>query len=267
MFESFFNELGFGGGVNRVYNHLVQCKGSSARQIAENLNIPRTSIYDHLKILIQSGLVVEQIRDGKKVFSIDEPKKIEHLISDKITRLQNEKDKVKELILKIPKDVDSFEPKIRFFSGKEGIKQVLNDILWYRNIEMQALFPISEMIDMLGKEYFEEHNRKRIKRAIHIKAIWPKERSVKFKDQPALGSGPLFLREIRVAPKQMVWDMGYWNYADKVAVVSSRKEGFGFIINSRDFSQLLKAQFDLIWSMSKEIKPKQKDVEDFLKTL
>jgi hypothetical protein len=147
------------------------------------------------------------------------------------------------------------------------VRQVLNDLLWYENIETQALFPISEMVAFLGKEYFENHNRERIRRGIHINAIWPKSHAVSFKDQPALGSGKKFLREIRVAPKQMTWDMGYWNYADKVAVVSSRKEGFGFIISSKDFSQLLRAQFDLVWSVSKEIKPNPKDVEGFLKTV
>lgn len=267
MFDSFFQELGFGGGTNRIYSYLVEYSGSSARQIAENLNMPRASVYDNLKILIQSGLVVEQVRNNKKVFFIDDPKNIPRLLTEKISRLEKEKKSVEDLIPNMSKSSNSFEPKIKFYSGKEGVKQVLNDLLWYKNIETQALFPISEMVAVLGKEYFENHNRERIRRGIYIKAIWPKARSVKFKEQPALGSGKKFLREIRVAPKQMIWDMGYWNYADKVAVVSSRKEGFGFIINSKDFSQLLKAQFDFIWSMSKEIKPDPKDVEDFLKTI
>ncbi len=267
MFDSFFQELGFGGAAKRIYAHLIEYRGSSARQIAENLNMPRASIYDNLKILIQNGLVTEQIRDNKKVFYIDDPKTIPQILAEKIARLEKEKKAIEDFLPSMKDGEESFEPKIKFFSGKEGVRQVLNDLLWYKNIETQALFPISEMVSVLGKEYFENHNRERIRRGIYIKAIWPKSRAVSFKEQPALGSGKEFLREIRIAPKQMTWDMGYWNYADKVAVVSSRKEGFGFIINSKDFSQLLRAQFDLVWSISKEIKPKPKDVEGFLKTL
>jgi hypothetical protein len=37
--------------------------------------------------------------------------------------------------------------------------------------------------------------------------------------------------------------MSYWLYADKAAFISSRRETFGFIIHSKDFAELIKAQF------------------------
>lgn len=264
---TFFNELGFGAAAERVYTYLVEYGGSTARQIAENLNMARPSVYDNLRTLSQSGLVTEQVRNNKKYFQIDNPRNLSKLMSDKLSRLEKEKKSVEDLIPSLLTAKASFDPKMRFYSGKEGVQQVLNDVLWYKDIEIQSMFPIAEMIAVLGQSYFENHNRQRIRKGISIKAIWPKTHQVSFKEQPALGSGPRFLREIRIAPRQMTWDMGYWNYADKVAVVSSRKEGFGFIIESRDFSQLLKAQFDLIWSISKEIKPDPKDVEGFLNTV
>ena len=39
--------------------------------------------------------------------------------------------------------------------------------------------------------------------------------------------------------------MSYW-YADKVAFISSRQETFGFVIHSRDFAEMMKAQFEVI---------------------
>ena len=49
----------------------------------------------------------------------------------------------------------------------------------------------------------------------------------------------------------MTWDMGYWMYEDKVAFLSSEKEGFGFVIHSKDFANLIKVQFEEIWKVSK----------------
>ncbi|MFM2383460.1 MAG: hypothetical protein RIQ72_32 [Candidatus Parcubacteria bacterium] len=267
MLQTLFNELQLTGPAHRIYSYLLECNGASARQIAENLNIPRPSVYDNLKSLSNHGLVIEQIKNDKKVFCVDDVKKIPQILEDKIHTLEIEKKKLEKLIPTLLTQGESFMPKIKFYTGKEGVRQVLNDVLWYKDIEIQSMFPISEMIAVLGKEYFENHNRQRIRKNIYIKAIWPKARAVSFKDQPALGAGKAFKREIRIAPKQMIWDMGYWNYADKVAIVSSRKEGFGFIISSKDFSQLLKAQFDLIWSISKELKTNPKDTEEFLKSV
>jgi hypothetical protein len=48
----------------------------------------------------------------------------------------------------------------------------------------------------------------------------------------------------------MTWDMGYWLYEDKVAFLSSEKEGFGFVVQSKDFANLMKVQFEEIWKIS-----------------
>jgi sugar-specific transcriptional regulator TrmB len=267
MFNNLFKELDLSEVSQRIYSHLIESGSSSARQLSENLNIPRPSVYDNIKILIQNGLVVEQIQNNKKLFQVDDLKNLPRLIKTKIDKLDKEKRTIEKVLPSLAKTLSSIEPKIKFYSGVEGVKQVLNDILWYENIETLAMWPISEMIRVLGYDYFENHNRDRIRQNISIRAIWPQERSTRLKDHPALGVGKGFLREIRLAPKRMVWDMGYWNYADKVAFISSRKETFGFIVSSKDFSQLLKAQFDIIWSMSKRIKEEPEHTDAFLKTV
>jgi len=266
--ENLFKELDLGEAAQRIYSHLLENGDSSARQLAENLNIARPSVYDNLKILIQNGLVVERVQNNKKMFQVDDVKNLPRLIKTKIERLDKEKKAIEQILPTLLKNVgSSTEPKIKFYSGVEGVKQVLNDVLWYENIETLTMWPISEMIEVLGYDYFERHNRERIRRNISIRAIWPKDRSTRLKDHPALGVGKGFLRDIRVAPKRMVWDMGYWSYADKVAFISSRKETFGFIISSKDFAQLLKAQFDIIWDMSKPLKPEPEHTDAFLKTV
>jgi hypothetical protein len=45
--------------------------------------------------------------------------------------------------------------------------------------------------------------------------------------------------------------MGYTIYDDKVSFISSEKEIFGFIVQSEEFSKLMKLHFDLFWNISK----------------
>lgn len=267
MFDTLFKKLGLGHVAQRVYTHLVEYGESTARHLAENLSIPRPSVYDNLNVLIENGLVTEQIKNNKKIFQADDLKNLSRLIKTKIDSLQEERGVIDELIPSLLKNLSLSEPKIKMYTGKEGVKQVLNDILWYKNIEFQSMFPMNEMVKMLGNDFFENFNRQRIRRNIYAKGLWPKEHVINAKDYPAFGSDKGFLREVRIAPNNMTWSMGYWNYADKVAIVSSKKEGFGFIISSKDFSQLLKVQFDLIWSLSKPRKLTSEFTSDFLKTV
>ncbi|MFA5047451.1 MAG: helix-turn-helix domain-containing protein [Patescibacteria group bacterium] len=268
MIQDILRNIGISETASRVYLHLLENGVSSARQIAEHISIPRTSVYDNLKILINSGLVVEENRENKRLFRIDDVKNISHLVRGKIEDLQKQDKNLKAILPTLGQQKDYLEPKIKFYSGTEGVKHVLNDILWYENIETMTVWPISEMLNVLGADYLEEHNRKRIRRGIGIRAIWPQDKAVKFGQFPFLSAGKDFLREIRVAPKGQTWSMGYWLYADKVAFISSRQESFGFIVHSRDFMETINAQFELVWPLCKKTEDiSRKDAASFLKTI
>lgn len=113
------------------------------------------------------------------------------------------------------------------------------------------MWPISEMVDILGREYIADLNRRRIRQKISIRGVWPRDKSVDLKEHPFLGIGKGHLRELRFAPKEMIWNMSCWLYADKVAFISSRQEFFGLVIHSKDFVELQKAQFEVIWKKIK----------------
>jgi sugar-specific transcriptional regulator TrmB len=252
MFTKIFLELGLSDLTQKVFSELVSRGPTPARMLADRVGIPRPSVYDHLKILIQHGLVTEKVEDGKKLFCMDDLKNIQELIEDKITTLQAEKKKFDASLSQLLKKTAFIEPQVKFYSGKEGVKQVLNHIMLNRNIETVLMWPMSEMMKVLGPEYLEELNDKRVKRNIFLRVIWPRDKRLDTKKFPYLGTGDDHLRELRFAPEGMTWEMGYWMYEDKVAFLSSEKEGFGFVVHSRDFAELMRVQFEQIWKISLE---------------
>ena len=251
MFEKIFEELGLSPVTEKVFNDLIIKGSGTARQLADRVNIPRPSVYDHLKILIKNGLVAEKDDNGKKHFFVDDIRSIQELISDKIKVLESEKVKFSNSLPSLLKKVSFIEPQIKFYSGKDGLKQVLNHIMLNSDIETMLMWPMSEMMKVLGPDYLETLNEKRVKRNIFLRVIWPMDKKLDVKKYPYLDSGEDNLRDLRFAPKEMTWDMGYWMYEDRVAFLSSEKEGFGFVVHSRDFANLMKVQFEQIWKISK----------------
>jgi hypothetical protein len=144
-------------------------------------------------------------------------------------------------------------PKFQLFEGKEGVQHVLEDMLLYSNTETQAFWPIKAMIEILSPAFFKSHNIERIKNNIYTRAIWPKNQIVDLKTHPYLGTGKDFKREIRIAPAEIDFSMGYWIYKNKAAFISSKKESFGFIIESRELVEMLLAQFEVLWNISKPV--------------
>ena len=253
MLTKIFKELGLSEITQKVFNDLVANGATTARKLAERVGIPRPSVYDHLKILIKNGLVTERSEEGKKVFHIDDVRNIQELLNDKIKSLENEKKQFELSLPSLLQKVAFIEPQIKFYSGKEGVKQVMNHIMLNRNIETILFWPMSEMMKVLGPEYLKDLNDKRVKRNISLRAIWPKDKVLDSKEYPYLASGKENLRDLRFAPLGMTWNMGYWLYEDKVAFLSSEKEGFGFVVQSKDFSNLMKLQFEEIWKISEVV--------------
>ncbi|MDB5259391.1 MAG: hypothetical protein JWO73_599 [Candidatus Taylorbacteria bacterium] len=266
-FSKIFEELDLSANAQSVFNELIERGPSTARQLAERLSIPRPSIYDQIKVLKQKGLVTERDEENKKVFSVDDIRNIPKLLQSKIDSLQSEKKSFEHMLPDLLKQSSFVEPKIKFYSGAEGLKQVMNHIMWHKNIETIIVWPMNEILKVLGDDYLRELNKKRIRSNISVRGVWPHNTKIDFKKYPFLGIGGGHLREIRRAPKDMNWDMGYWLYDDKVAFLSSQKESFGFVVHSRDFANLMMAQFNAIWKMSKDVKPEPHHTDTFLEEI
>ena len=144
------------------------------------------------------------------------------------------------------------------------MQSILKDMLLYRDIETKAYWPIKSMVEILGKDFFTSLNKERILRKIYTRAIWPENQSLDIKKNPYLGVGEKFFREIRIAPKEINFSMGYWVYGNKVACISSKNESFGFIIESKEFADMMSTQFEVVWEISKKITIPEKYTLDFI---
>lgn len=269
MLHTSLKELGLDQEDTETYLYLLETGNVTAGKLAKKLGVPRSSLYGYLKKLVDKGLVVESQREGVKVFTAENPDKINQLFRERIERLQTEQQTYKTLLpdLRSKQPQKLLSPKLQMFEGSNGLQQVLKDMLLYSSMETQAFWPIAHMLDILSPDFFRYFNKERIKNNLYTRAVWPETQIIDIKDHPYLGSGNNFKREIRIAPKHIDISMGYWIYGNKVAFISSRKESFGFIIESQELVQTLQSQFELLWQVSQALNPDPKDSEEFLKNL
>ncbi len=256
MFQKTFKSLALSQVAHDLFVALLEHGPSTARFLADRLSLPRPSVYDHLAILIERGLVTEQESSGKKVFQIENVTNVSRLLAEKIDNLKKEQRELdKALPLLSQKELRS-EPRIKFYSGVDGIKVALNQVLYSGEHDSISMWPIDNIARVLGKEYFLALDEKRLMYKMRVRGIWPhsidKEHRTNF-----LKVGPAALGEVRKAPKKLgVWHMGYWLSGDRAAFISSEHELYGFVIQSKDFTDMLRDQFNFVWSLSKPLTKK-----------
>lgn len=244
----------------KIYMRLLGNKSLNARMLAEALDIPRPSVYDHIRILQNKNLIIPKKQDGKLFFNANDPHHIQSLIDVQEAKYKEMKKVFGNLLPRLKTDAGSIDPKIQFFSGIEGVKSVQNDILWYKDTETYTMWPTQAMLDLLGPEYLSWHNKRRVEQNISVKVIrqgpridgdihvFLKEgadmiRTVKYLNNSEIGTPGT------AAPEPMT--MSYWIYGDKVAFFDSSDELYGFIVHSKAFSNLMKMHFNILWGILK----------------
>jgi len=260
-------QLGFEASEVDCYVMLLQVGALPVATLAKRLGLARTTVYTMLDRLSERGLVRESSRKGLKIFTAEPPDSLGHIFSQRISTLEKAH---KDFLLVLPelrskRSQISSAPRLSIMEGKEGLQNLLRDMLMYADIQTCAVWPIKKMIEVLSPEFFAHHNKERIKRNIYTRAVWPESEVVSIEENPFLGWGDEFKREIRVAPSTTTYILGYWIYANKVAFLSSARESYGFLIQSEELAQTLTAQFELLWQVSTPLKFEATAVEDFLR--
>lgn len=252
MLESIFKTLGFSHEEMKVYMTLLENGTQTGGSMSKILDIPRPTVYGYLNSLTTGGMVTQSIYQNIKKFTAEPPEKIRILYQRKIESLAQEQKTLDAIIPTLEKrmGLSAFHPTLKFFEGAEGVQNLMEDMLQYKDIESYTIWPIQSMLDVITPEFLRYHNKIRIRKNISFKSIWHREQAEKLGQPQYLGTGKRYLREIRISPHDMDFRMGCWYYKNKAIFISSAAENFGFMIESAEMLELLKAQFKITWNIS-----------------
>lgn len=247
--ESILKSLGLPPTSSKIYRELLEHGETTARMLSQKLGVTRPSTYDHLALLVKRGLVVEKEKDNKTYFAADDVRHIEHALKENIEKLEEQKKLFSTMLPSLLKGSSQEAPKIKFYEGKEGLTYLVNDVLWAHGETVYTMWPHEEMLKVLGKDMLIRFNNRRLQEKIKIRALWPHGAK---HDKDYIWHGKDTYTERRYAPKDMQFRMGYTIYGDKVSFISSHREVFGFIVQSKDFAELMCSQFNAVWGVSRK---------------
>ncbi|MFZ4649016.1 MAG: TrmB family transcriptional regulator [Patescibacteria group bacterium] len=256
MLDEIFGKLGLKKEHSDTYLTLLESGVVSAGNLAKRLNIPRTTLYGLLNDLSRGGLVLQSEKENIKLWQAVDPENIKIILNDKINSLENTRNSFNSIIekLKSSQKTDFFSPKFNYFEGAEEMKTMLKNVLLYDDLHTELCWPVKDIIKVVGAEFLNEFNKKRIRNNIYIRVIWPIDKTSDITKDTFLAPGKEVKREVRIAPEGIDFSMGYWAYGNKVIFMSSKKENFGFIVESKELRQLIKTQFEILWNVSAPLK-------------
>jgi len=243
--NKFLEQLGLIGKKADVYLASLELGSATVIEIAKKSGVKRTTCYDILLDLEKQGLVSETVKGKRRFFIGEDPEKIK---KDLLAKQEAFSEILPEL--KSIYNIKGVKPKIRFYEGKEGLKEVYSDTLKYSG-EIMA-FASEDVVKALGPEWADSYLKQRVKKGIRSRAIIPatkitKEYILKNKEQ---------LRQTKLLDPEkypLSIEINIYGY-QKVALISSREET-GIIIEGAEIYKTMKLIFEFMWNSLPEVKP------------
>lgn len=238
-------QLGINDKRGNFYLAALETGEAPVPTVAKRAGVSRTIAYSIVDWLVKAGLVTRLRRQGKYYVVAADPNHLLRVLADRQRTLGDVLPELQSLY-----SSSIVKPRIRFHEGREGIRTVLYDTLTCRSKHLSAVLSMADLRELPGEQ--EQYIAERRARGIHLRVV---RSPAKEEGDHLWPTSARDLRELRYAPADLLFTMTTWIYDHKVALISSRRENFGMIIESLEFSQLMTNFFELLWRTSTRVGP------------
>jgi len=245
MDTNMLNKLGMTSKEAKVYLKLLEYGESGVNNLSRALGENRTSTYSLLNAMKKKGFVSFYIKSKVKIFVPTEPS---FLINHFIEGAHSLKRILPEL-LAVHNRYSKKKPKITFYEGVEGIKQIGEQLLEIPHSTRLSFMGIDKNIHPIIEQYYEEDfiNR-RIEADIKYRGIVTGKLPMgnKYKSTEKDQLRELKYIDSKKLPIKIHIDIFSGN---KVALYSYHKDDLmGVVIEHEDFYVTMKTAFELAWA-------------------
>lgn len=244
----------------KVYLAALSLGPSSAAQISEQTNIKRPTVYLALENLSKQSLILESFAGKKRLFEAEKPQKLEKL-TKRMRRHVIDAEILLESILpgliKLPRQYAE-EPKVSFYSGTEGLKNIALEISacptsWYffgSGVKILEKLIKSKRMDILHDSWALRDSPRRPKIYIisdsgvfSLGKEWEKTKTP--------------WREVKILPEIISVGSAFIIYEDRLAILSLENKPFVAVIKSKEVVEVVKVMYQLIWKSLPEYQSKK----------
>lgn len=233
-------EIGIEEKPARVYLATLEMGGDVASVIARKANIERVNTYYILESLAKQGLVYTGLKGGKRIYVAHTPKKLATIAE---ARLKQIKGLIPELLSF--ESISGARPKIKFYEGEEGIKEVFNETLELPRGSETLAYASYQTVYTHLEEFVPDFIKRRAAKGITQRVIVEDTPQTR---QNLVANDKRDLRETRLVPKdKFPFEVDQINIFGDKMFMASLKDLIAMVIESPTIARTQRAIFELAW--------------------
>ena len=231
----------------RLYLTLLKSGPTSVRDLAQTVDIKRTTAYFYIDQLVEKGLILKLVKGSKKLVAANEPENLKVLVEEKIRKAQ-EVQKGFPSILKIlssslDKDTDVGKAEFRYYKGANGVRKIYEEAL-----NSKAIFSFVNIADVENMfqnnvNLFDNAFRKNKKLTIYelLEDSPSSRKQIKLLSQNKRYGFKFLPKDIKITASDILI------YDGKVAIIHVRNTITGVVFHNSDYHNISKELFNFMW--------------------
>ena len=234
--DDFLSHLGLAQTAHSIYLAALQLGEANMQQLAKKANIKRTTMYGFIQDLKERGFIAETTKRKRKVYSAVHPAQL----------LEMQRSRLREMETGLPELLAMYnrsdaKPRVSFFEGVEGIKEVYVDTLSTKQ-PIVGWSDFEHMKEVLGN-FYDEYPRERSRRSITFKTIVRDSATAREGAKKDFG----LLRETKfISSGDLKTEINV--YGNKVSLMSFRSTPpFAVLIEDADVAETLRTAWKNSW--------------------
>ncbi len=244
MLISDLEELGLTPEESQVYLAVLELGGTYVSAIAKKAKVNRVGCYHTLGNLVKKGLVSSFSKNKVRYFAVESPQILVNQMEDKLARAKM----ILPELLSLTSTM-AYKPKIQYYEGLQGIKNLLEDTLDAKG-EIVGYTNLEELPKIIPEDYLRDFAKRKIGKSIRTRMLSPlTPTALDYLKRFYPSDYDLSLTEILfINPDEYPFEYEISIYDNFVSLISlSKEELVGLIMESPLYAKTQHSIFNLAW--------------------
>ncbi len=238
--ENTLTQLGLDEKEVSVYVNCLRHGPSSPTELESYSKVKRTTVYEVAKSLKKQGLLTEQLKGKRRLFTAAHPEILRAKLEERLEVFNSILPELKAFLVGTPN-----KPQVKVFEGEDELKNMYEDTLRYPGSTFYSFLGTSNADKKLIQYLTNHYLRKRKMKNISFKVIATNTKDgQKYKESDSTN-----LRETKlISADDYPFSIEILIYEGKVAFISYKEtEMFGLLVESNEIYSTMKGIFQFFW--------------------
>lgn len=247
MLIATLQQIGLNEKQAKIYLAALELGETTIKEIAKKAELKRTTIYDFIDEMVNLGYFKLTAEGKKKKYLAASPEELRVIVQKREALLSQIMPMLSSM-----SNVSTSKPKVWFYNGVQGLKEVYSDSLKYSG-EILAIGG-EDIVNVVGLDWILSYVERRVRKQIPVRAIIAKtellEKEIISKSQEQLRASKIIDRSKYPFPIEI----NIYGYR-RVNFVSAREQT-AVIIEGEEIYRAMKSFFELLWDNLPEVEIK-----------